>query len=337
MLKRLAIFAAALMLAGACAVAQAQQTLTYSNFFPPTHAQSVLAQQWCDEVAKRTDGKLRVQYFPGQTLTKAPQAFEGVTAGLSDIAMGCFSYTRGRFPVMEVVDLPLGYKNGQEATVVINEVYAQLKPKELDGVEVLYLHAHGPGLLFTKDKPVAKLEDMKGLKIRSHGSSARLVQALGGTPVTMAMPESYQALSRGTVDGSVHPTESNLGWKLGEVVAYRTASFPVAYTTGFFVVMNKAKWDALPEDVKATVRQINQEWIAKSAEAWDKADEAGLEYFLSLPGRKDIALDEAESARWVAAAKPVLDEYAKSMDERGFDGKAIVSAAQAALAKQAAK
>ena len=83
--------------------------LTYSNFFPPTHIQSILAQQWCDEIKKRTDGKIIVEYYPAQTLTKSRQVYDGVVAGLSDIGMALFAYTRGRFPVMEAVDLPLGY------------------------------------------------------------------------------------------------------------------------------------------------------------------------------------------------------------------------------------
>jgi TRAP-type C4-dicarboxylate transport system substrate-binding protein len=127
-------------------------TLTYSNFFPPTHIQSKLADEWCKEVEKRTNGQVKVQYFPGQTLTKAKQNYDGVVQGMSDIGMCLFAYTRGRFPVMEVVDLPLGYPSGVVATKVANDVYNKFKPKELDDVAVMYLHAHGPGLLFTRKK-----------------------------------------------------------------------------------------------------------------------------------------------------------------------------------------
>ena len=251
MSKRIAlIVAAAFALMTMASLAQAATTLTYSNFFPPSHAQSKLAQAWCDEVEKRTNGEVKVQYYPGQTLTKAKQAYDGVTIGLSDLAMGCFAYTRGRFPVMAVVDLPFGYKNGIMATEVVNKVYKELKPKELENVEVMYLHAHGPGLIFTTEKPVKTLEEIKGMKIRGQGTSARLIKALGASAVTVPMPDVYQALSRGTVDGAAYPTEANKGWKLGEVTKYRIRCFPVAFTTAFFMVMNKDKWNSLSEPAK---------------------------------------------------------------------------------------
>ena len=224
MLRRCLLIVLSLLLAlsAFAPAALAGTSLTYSNFFPPTHAQSQLAQAWCDEVKKRTNGQVSVQYFPGQTLTPARQAYDGVVNGLSDLAMGCFAYTRGRFPAMETLDLPLGYKSGVQATQTANLFYDRIKPKELDQVEVMYVHTHGPGLLFTRDKAVRTLEDVKGLKIRSHGTSAKLVKALGGVPVTLPMPDTYQSLAKGIVDGSFYPVESNLGWKLAETVKYGT-------------------------------------------------------------------------------------------------------------------
>jgi len=171
-----------------------------------------------------------VDYFPGETLTKARQAYDGVVEGLSDIGLSLFSYTRGRFPVLAAVDLPLGYPSGAVATKVVDAVYEKFKPKEHSDTLVMYLHAHGPGLIQTKDKAVRKLEDMKGLKFRAHGTSASVVEALGGTPVPKPMPETYQMLQKGVVDGAVYPFEANKGWKLGEVTKYCTADFTAAYT-----------------------------------------------------------------------------------------------------------
>ena len=316
----------------AASPALAKTTLTYSNFFPPTHAQSKLAQAWCDEVTKATKGEVVFQYFPGQTLTKANQSFDGVLNGISDMAMGCFAYTRGRFPVMEAADLPLGYATGGQATEAVNRFFRRMNPKELKKVEVMYLHAHGPGLLFTRSRPVAKLEDVKGLKIRATGTSARLVTALGGTPVAMAMPESYQSLSRGVVDGSVYPMESNKGWRLGEVVNYGTLCTAVGYTTTFFVVMNQDRWKALPPQVQEAIRQVNLHWIARTGQAWDQADQAGKEFFLGLKGRKLIPLSEAEAARWKKAMQPVYQTYVAEADKRGLDGKAILKAVQEEVA-----
>ncbi len=312
-----------LVMAGAPTVQAEPIKLTYSCFFPPTHIQSKLAESWCKEVEKRTDGKVKVDYYAGQTLTKAKQCYDGVVEGISDLGFSVLAYTRGRFPVMSAVDLPLGYTSGKAATQVVNAVYNKFKPEELNDTQVMYLHAHGPGLIHTKDKAVRKMEDMKGLKFRGHGTSAAVVKALGGTPVPKPMPETYQMLQKGVVDGAVYPLESNKGWKLGEVTKYCTLNFSSAYTTSFFVVMNKNKWNALPPDVQKTIQEINQEWAVKHGEAWDSSDQEGLDYFKKQGGQL-IELDKQESARWKTAVAPIIDNYAKTLDEKGFNGKEIV-------------
>jgi len=298
--------------------------LTYSNFFPPTHIQSKLAEAWCKEVAKRTEGRVVVDYFPGQTLTKANQVYDGVVTGLSDLGMALFAYTPGRFPVMEAVDLPLGYPSGSVATMVVNDVYNNFKPKELSDTQVMYLHAHGPGILHTKGKPVRKLEDMKGLKLRGHGTSAEIVKALGATPVAMPMPELYQSLQKGVVEGALYPMEVNKGWKMGEVSEYDTACFSVAYTSSFFVVMNKEKWNSIPAADQQIIEQINAEWIPKHGEAWNNSDMEGYLYSLSL-GHDVFGLDSKEAARWKAAVAPVLDNYIEAANKKGLNGKDIVA------------
>ncbi len=316
---------------GAC-VQAATVKLTYSNFFPPTHIQSKLAEQWCREVEKRTNGAVKIDYYAGQTLTKARQCYDGVVEGLSDIGFSVLAYTRGRFPVMSAVDLPLGYTSGRAATALVNMVYAKYKPKELSDVKVMYLHAHGPGMIFTKSKPVRRLEDMKGLKFRGHGTSAQVVKALGGTPVPKPMPETYQMLQKGVVDGAVYPMEASKGWKLADVTRYCTADFSAAYTTSFFVVMNKDKWNALPPEVQKVIEQINKEWAVKHGQAWDDSDMAGLRYFLNKGGQV-IGLDAKESARWKKAVAPIVGDYAKKLDKKGFRGDEIVGFIKTTLEK----
>jgi TRAP-type C4-dicarboxylate transport system substrate-binding protein len=291
--------------------------LTYSNFFPPTHVQSKLAESWCKEVEKRTEGRVKVDYFPGQTLTKAKQCYDGTVQGLSDLGFSVLAYTRGRFPVMAAVDLPLGYTSGQVATEIVNKVYKKFTPKEFDDVKVMYLHAHGPGLVHTKGKAVRKMEDMKGLKFRAHGTSALVVKALGGTPVPKPMPETYEMLQKGVVDGAVYPFEANKGWKLGEVTDYATAAFSAAYTTSFFVVMNKDKWNSIPAGDQKIIEQINEEWAVKHGEAWDTSDMVGIKYFLNQGG-EIIGVDEKEQKRWKDAVAPIITEYVADAKKNGI-------------------
>ncbi|WP_025323083.1 TRAP transporter substrate-binding protein [Deferrisoma camini] len=308
-------------------------TLTYSNLFPPSHVHSKLAEAWCKEIEKRTNGEVTFQYFPGQTLTKGKQAYDGVVSGISDVALSLFGYTPGRFPVMEAVDLPFGYPNAKAATEAINEVYRQLRPKELDDVKVLYLHAHGPGLLNSRSKAVRSLEDLRGLKFRATGFAAKIVKALGGTPVAMPMPETYQALSKGVVDGGLFPMEALRGWRLGEVVKYTTLNYSMAYTSGFFVVMNKDKWNALSDKAKKVIDQVSQEWIAKTAAAWDQIDEEGRKYYLEKQGGHLVELSPNEAARWKRAVEPVIEEYVKEKEARGLPGRKAVEIVRTVLKK----
>ena len=308
---------------GSVTAEAASVKLTYSNFFPPGHIQSKLAEAWCKEVEKRTNGAVVVEYFPGQTLTKARQVYDGVVEGISDVGFSVLAYTRGRFPVMAAVDLPLGYTSGTVATKVINAVYKKFMPKELMDTQVMYLHAHGPGLIHTKSKPVRKMEDMKGLKFRGHGTSALVVEALGGTPVPKPMPETYQMLQKGVVDGAVYPFEANKGWKLGEVTRFATADFTAAYTTSFFVVMNKDKWNSISAANQKIIEQINEEWIAKHGEAWDTSDAQGIVFFLNQGGQI-IGLDAKEGERWMKAVAPIIDKYKADMNAKGLKGDELV-------------
>jgi TRAP-type transport system periplasmic protein len=292
--------------------------LNYSIFFPAPHKNTVLATEWAQEIEKRTNGAVKITIFPGGTLTPADKCYDGVVKGISDIGMSVLGYTRGRFPLTEVIDLPLGYKNGLAATKLINIYYQKFKPKELDDVKVMYLHAHGPGILNTKT-PVKNLEDLKGMKIVCHGLSAKVVGALGGTPVAMPMPERYDALQKGVAEGAVNPIEALKGWKLGEVIKYTTENFGSAYSTSFFVVMNKEKWNSLPPDVQKTIESINQEWIVKTGQGWDDIDKEGREFTLSR-GNQIIPLSKEEDEKWAKLVRPILDEYVASMKTKNLPG-----------------
>ena len=256
--------------------------------------------------------------YPSGTLTPADQCYDGVVKGISDIGMSVVSYVKGRFPLSEVIDLPLGYASGSQATRLANAYFEKFKPKEFDDTKIMYLMAHGPGIVHTK-KPVAKLEDLKGVKIRGTGTSAKVIAALGAVPVAMPMPETYEALSKGVADGVVAPMEALKGWKLAEVIKSTTEDYGAAYSLLFFVTMNKKKWASLPKDVQETIEKINKEWIERSAKLWDKIDKEGREFTLSK-GNKIIPLSKEENARWAAAVKPVLDDYIKSMKEKGLPG-----------------
>ncbi|MFV0437839.1 MAG: TRAP transporter substrate-binding protein [Desulfopila sp.] len=306
--------------------------LSYATVFPPTHVHSQLGQAWADEITKRTNGRVKINFYPGSALLKGDKVYSGVESGIADIGMSIFVYNRGMFPAMEVVDLPLGFTSGKMATYVINEFYKRYPPEKLDAqVKVLYLHAHGPGLLHCK-KPVRKLEDLQGLKIRGQGATARIISALGAAPVAMDQAEAYEALQKGVVDGNFSPMEVLKGWRQAEVIHYTTESYGIGYSSTFYLIMNKRKWDALPADVQKVFDEVDPQWAQKHAAAWDRIDEEARAYTLEK-GNEIIPLSKEENARWQAAVQPVIAEYIKDVDRRGLPGEEYIKTARELIEK----
>ncbi len=308
--------------------------LTYSVFFPPTHIQCKLAVEWAAEVEKRSEGRLKVAVMPGGSLTKPDQCYQGVVDGISDLGMSCFAYTRGRFPLLEGLDLPLGYPDGLTATRIASDLVAKYQPKEVQDTHVLYVHAHGPGILASK-KPVRSLADLKGLKVRATGLSSKIVESLGGAPVGMPQPETYEALQKGVVEATLCPIETLKGWKQGEVINSVTDASAIGYTTAMFVTMNKAKWEALPADLQKLVSEISHEWIEKHGQAWNTADAEGRQFVTQL-GRETVTLPAEELAAWQAKLAPILQAYVQSATAKELPAAAFLKDIQDALAKPAA-
>ncbi len=292
--------------------------LTYANFFPPKHFNGELGAEWAKEIERRTDGKVKITYFPGGSLLKGEEIYSGVLRGIADIGMSCYAYTMGRFPSMEALDLPMGYTSGMVATLVANDFYERFEPDELDDVKMLYMHAHGPGLLHSR-KPVRNLEEMKGLKIRATGFSAKVATALGAAAVGMPQGGTYEALQKGVVEATFSPIEVLKGWNQAEVVNFTTESYGIGYTTAMYVVMNKDRWNALPPDVREIFMEVSAEFIPRHARGWDEADQEGRRFTLSL-GNEIIPLSDEEGNRWAAAVSPVIDEYIDGAAARGLPG-----------------
>ena len=306
--------------------------LKFSTQFPAPHKCSVLYEQWCKDMEKRTNGRVKWSYYPAAMLTPPPQTYDSIVKGIADAGQSVFAYTRGKFPLTEVVDLPLGYKTGYVSNQLINEYYKKFRPKELDEVKVLWLHTTTPMLFMTAKKPVSRLDEVKGLKIRSQGMTAKIVQALGAAPVGMTINETYDALMKGVADGAVTTVESLEGFRLGEVIHYVTQNYGSAGCASEFVVMNKQKWNALPADIKATVEKMSEEYAEKQAKLWDEIDVTGAEFFLQKAG-KFVPLTREEDARWAAAMKPIFDEYVKDMKTKGLPGDEALQFCQEYLKK----
>ncbi len=296
--------------------------LKYANFNPPTQGLSVLSDQWCKELEKRTNGRVKVAFFPAGTLVSANQTYDGVVKGIVDIGFSIMSYTPGRMPLSEVIVLPLGYKSGAQATRLANAFYQKFKPHEFDDVKLFYLHAHGPGYFHTKT-PVNKIEDLKGLRIKGDANTSKVIAAAGATPTTMPMLETYDALKRGLADGVLLPMETLKGWKFGEVCNYTYENHGNSYGNGFFIAMNKERWNSLPKDIQQIIDKLNAEWFEKQAKLWNDMDDEARDFAIKN-GHKIVLAGADEEARMKQMMQPILSAYVKSMKEKGLPGEEVL-------------
>jgi TRAP-type C4-dicarboxylate transport system substrate-binding protein len=291
--------------------------LKAANYLPPTHPMSLLTGWFCDEIKKRTNGQVEIAYHAGGTLLNPVKMYDGVTTGITDLGVSHIQYTRGRFPVTEVFDVPLGSPSGWVATQVTTDFYAKFKPKEWDDVHLLYINTCGPLILQTINKPVKTLEDLKGLKIRATGQLSDVVKALGAVPMPLPMPDVYESLKRGVIDGVTVDLSTLKYWKFAEVVKYVTSSWQLGTGITFYFVMNKSKWNALTPALQKVFTEVAFEAKEKQAVLWNQMDIEGRDAFKAAGGQI-LSLTNDEAAKWVKAVEPVIAAYKKDMASKGF-------------------
>lgn len=295
--------------------------LRLAHFFPATHpAEMILVQGWADLLQEVTDGQITITSYPNETLLKAAEIYDGVTNGIADIGLSCFSYTRGRFPLLEVFELPgIVYNNSKAASKVAWEGIKELNPAEVQDTKLLMVLTTGSGDLFTK-VPVQTLEDLQNLGIRATGLSAKTLQVLGANPVAMPQSEAYESLSKGVVQGNLAPLEVLEGWRQAEVTDYVTLT-PFLYNTLFFVTMNLEVWNSIPSHLQEAITEATEKFIDEVAIGlWDMQNESALEFAVKENNMEVLKLTDEEQAKWIELVQPVQDDFIKEMAEKGLDG-----------------
>jgi len=296
--------------------------LKFSNYFPPPAPHSKICEEFIADLQKRTDGRVKVQYFAGGSLLKAPRIYEGIVTGITDIGLAHIEYTPGRMPVSGACELPLGYPSGWVANQVANDFYNEFKPKEWDDVRVLWMHSSTPNVMITAKKAVHKLEDLKGLTIRAPGIVGNTVSALGATPAPTPMMEVYDAMSKGVIAGVNTPFETLKTFRFAEVVKYTTASWQVGNLYTFYVAMNKNSYKKLPPDIKEIFDKLCGEYKERFALMWNLIDIQGKD-FAKKNGVEIINLSSQEAARWKEAAESVVENYVKDMVGKGYSASEV--------------
>ena len=299
--------------------------LNLAHFFPAAHpVEKELVQPWIAAVAEATGGQVQITSYPGETLANAAEIYSGVVTGVADIGISCFAYTRGRFPVLEVFELPgIIYLNAKVAGKVAWEGIKVLDPEEIKDTRLLMVFSTGPGALFTKT-PVRSLEDLRGMGIRATGLSARTLETLGASPVAMAQPEAYEAMAKGIVQGNLSPLEVLEGWRHAEVTSYVTMT-PFLYNTLFFMTINNKAWEKLSPELQEIFSRVTGEYLEEVALGlWDWQNESALRWAVEETGMQVIELPLEETERWIELIRPVQDDFVEKIGKMGIDGETVL-------------
>jgi TRAP-type C4-dicarboxylate transport system substrate-binding protein len=319
-IKSLALPALTLAVLAATGTVSAQTVLTLSSWVPPTHSLTVTQQEWCAMLEQKTANKVKCNSLP-RAVSAAPGTFDAVRNGLADLSFTVQGYTPGRFVTTQIAEFPFLGDSAEATSVAFQRVYAKTPAMqdEHKGVKVLSVFTHGPGMVFNTKKPINNLADLQGLKFRIGGGMVNEISKALGMNVTLKpAPESYELLSTGVMDGTLFPAESVESFKLDKIVKYSTAFPGGLYNTAFVFMMNQAKYDSLPPDVKKAVDEMSGEFAARMlGRSWDKADRRSLA-FMQAAGVQSNKADAPFVKAVTEKTDPLVDSWAKAAEAKGM-------------------
>ena len=283
---------------------------------------SLEMERWKKVVEKRTNGKVKVETYPGGTLLGAKNMFDGVVTGMADIGCLCLPYQPGRFPLLSVVDLPIGFPNATVASLVLWDLYTKYKPKSFAKVKVLTMFTCPPANIMCK-KPVRSLKDLKGLELRSTGAGAKVLSLLGATPVAMPMSETPEALQKGVVKGIFSSLEILKDFNFASLCRYETVCN--LQTASFAVVMNLNKWKSLPKDVQKVINDLRREQALWTGKYVDKHVNESIAWSKKKYNIEVIHFSNADVAKMHKLLKPLTYKYLKDAKDKGVPGQAALN------------
>jgi TRAP-type transport system periplasmic protein len=342
MLKRRAFTTAAAALAAAplAAPAQAATTLRFATFQPQTSfTWTRMLKPWMDKVEREAGGRLRFEAYPSMQLGgTAPQLYDQARDGVADVVWTLPGYTAGRFPRIEVFELPFMMNNAEATSRALWDFVQAHAAEEFRETHVLGLHVHGPGVLHMQ-KPVRSAADLRGRKLRGPTRQVtRLLRALGATPVGMVLPQIPDALSKGSIDGCALPWEVVPAVKVHELTKHHAefpAAAPALYTTSFMLTMNKARYESLAPELRQVLDANSgaavSAWLGKTQQAGDSVGRR----LAQERGNVIHTFTDAQTKTFIQQSAAVADEWVQEVGKRNLDGKALLKAAQELVARHA--
>ena len=329
--------AALLTLAASAATAQ-ELTLRFHQFLPATaNVPANILRPWAAEVEAASDGRIKIEFYDAMALGGKPaDLYDQAVDGVVDIIQVLPGYTPGRFPRTETFELPFLMQDPVATSRALMKMFKDdFSQNEYADVKVLGAWVHGPGVVHA-NKPVLKLEDLAGLQIRTPTRLAgEMLKLLGATPVGMPLPAVPENLAKSVINGALIPWDVTPSIKLAELVKNHTElSGPEAiYTATLITVMNRDSYDSMPDDLRAILDAKSGDYFAEFAGRTEFAVDAPIRAEAEAAGNTVTVLDEAETARWKAAAAPVEAAWLAEMEAKGIDGAALLARAKELIAE----
>lgn len=296
-------------------------TLTYANFPPASTFPCVQMEKWKTEVELRSAGDVQVKTFPDSTLLGAKNMMDGVESGVADIGVVVFCLSARQFPLMNGVNLPIGFPNSRVANAVLFDLYEKYQPKSLSKVKVLALFTAPPADIMSK-KPIRTLTDLKGYELRCTRAGVRPLKLLGGVPVAMPMSETPEALQKGIVKGIFSSLDILKDFNFAESCRYATICH--MQTTSFAVVMNMKKWNNLPEKVKNIMNGLSREHSLWTGEYIDRHVMESTAWAKKKFKEEVTTLSDSQYALWHKKVQPIKDEWLKKTSAKGLPADAFL-------------
>jgi len=304
-----------------------QEEIKLATFVPPTHyGLAQIMVPWGKEIAEKSGGRLNLRVFPSMQLGgKPPELYKQMVRGLSDITFTLPGYTSADFPLMSLSELPGMANSSEEGTRKMWQHMKFFTDGEMKESKPLVIWTGDAAAVMTLSKPVRRLEDMKGMKIRTPSSaqSEQLI-ALGATPIDMPAGQIYNSIERGVVDGALISMAGAIDFKLLEVCRHFTIDVPVGRSP-FTINMNLARYQKLPADLRKIIDDTTGLGLSLRAAAniQKHSDDA------VAAARRDkevIALSADEQRRWTAAFVPMIRAQLAATEKPGVPARDFLKA-----------
>ena len=260
--------------------ASADTVWRYSSWLPPQHIyQSEVIESWIADVERVTEGRVKIEVLP-KTVGTAPAQYDVLRDGLADVSTVVPGYTPGRFDAFGLGEVPLVSPDTRYGSVAFQTFYNKhLAPLNMfDGVHVLSAFTTSPGQVFTVSKPVREIADFHGLKFRSPVTTTmESLPAVGAVPMQKPVPELYELLAGGVLDGTLAGVDQARGFRLSEVTKNLTLIPGGFYSSVMLLMINEDSWNRISEDDRKAIETVSGEVFAEQVgEAFAKEIEAGI-------------------------------------------------------------